>query len=728
MKPGVRDVMIVVCLAAMSYIPSLRGPFQFDDLPIIRDSPALYLMDLSWASIRNAISSPGSANRPVANMTFAINYYVGGMDTWGFHLVNLAIHLAAILVLYLFVYRLLTLPALWGSDSPSARRIAFIATLLWGLHPVQTQAVTYIVQRMTSLATLLYLLALWWYLSARQQEAGYRRRWLFTAAAFSGLLAVGTKEIAVTLPLSIAMIEVYFLCSFNPALLRKQWPAWGIVFLALTGVGAWVVWVVVDHGGVKTLLSLTQPVQPMTFAERLLTAPRVIVHYLSLLLFPAPSRLVLDYHFPFSTSLMAPITTLPSMAAVVGLVVFAVGSARRWPLVSFCILWFFLHLVLETLAPVLDLVFEHRLYLPSVGVMILAAVGIERLLCVEWGRWTVPGRIVARGVVATVVALLAMGTWQRNLVWADDIALWQDTVNKAPTNVRARYTLAYAYGEHGLMDDAVREYREALRLRPGFLNVQSGLGLIYGRQGQFEAATREFQDILRHAPDFYAVRANLGVVYYQLGRTADALNEIERVIKDHPDYTVAHYNLATLLHKENRLDEAIAEYREALRIWPAYAEARTDLALLYQQTGRAPDAVAELRTAVRLTPTYAPAHYNLGNLLMEQGAVDEAIGELRAAVQLDPRSADSRNNLGIAYAQRRMPDEAIQAFQEAIRIMPSHPDAHYNLGLVHQGKGEIEQALRQYEQALALRPGWEKVERQLSTIRRREASAAKSPS
>jgi tetratricopeptide (TPR) repeat protein len=722
-KPRARDAIILVCLASLSYIPSLRGPFQFDDLPVIQESPALYLGDLSWEAVRRAISSPSSPNRPVANLTFALNYYVGGMDSWGFHVVNLAIHLATIFVLYLFVQRLLTLPALWGPDSPSARQVAFITALLWGLHPVQTQAVTYIVQRMTSLATLLYLLALWCYLSARQRSSGYPRRLLFAATVVSGLLAVGTKEIAVTLPFSIVLLEAYFLGSFHPARLRAQWPVWGVVFLALIGVGAWVVWVVIDHGGVKTLFSLTTPVQPMTFPERLLTASRVIVHYMSLLLFPMPSRLVLDYHFPISTSLMAPMTTLPSMAAVLGLMVFAIGWARRWPLVSFCILWFFLQLALETLAPILDLVFEHRLYLPSVGVMILAALGIERLLGAEWGRWAVLGWIGVRVAVTALAVFLAVATWQRNLVWADEVALWSDTAKKVPTNGRAHYTLGYVYGERGRVDDAVREYREALRLRSDDHQALFGIGLIHGRQGQLETASREFQDVLRRAPDFYKARANLGVVYYQLGRTQEAVDELQRVIKDHPEYAAAHYNLATLFHKENRSAEAVAEYREALRVWPVYAEARTNLALLYQQTGRAPDAVAELRTAVRLTPTYAPAHYTLANLLMEQGAVDEAIGEFRAAVRLDPGSADGHNNLGIAYARRRMTDEAIQAFQEAIRIMPTHADAHYNLGLVYQGKGEIDPARRQYEQALALRPGWEQVERQLGTIRRQETPA-----
>ena len=422
-KARARDAIILVCLASLSYIPSLRGPFQFDDLPVIQESPALYLVDLSWGAVRNALSSPGSPNRPVANLTFALNYYVGGMEPWGFHVVNLAIHLATILVLYLFVQRLLTLPALWGPDSPSARRVAFITALLWGLHPVQAQAVTYIVQRMTSLATLLYLLALWCYLSASQQLGRNRRHWLFAGAALSGLLAAGTKEIAVTLPLSIGLLEVYFLCSFDPVRLRKHWPVWGVVCLALIGVGAWVVWVVMDHGGMTMLLSATQPVQPMTFAERLLTAPRVTLHYLGLLAFPLPSRLVVDYLFPLSTSLTAPMTTLPSMVAVLGLLVFAVGSARRRPLVSFCILWFFLHLALETLAPVLDLVFEHRLYLPSVGVMILAALGIERLLCAEWGRWAVPWRIGVRVAVTALAVFLAIGTWQRNLVWADEVTL-----------------------------------------------------------------------------------------------------------------------------------------------------------------------------------------------------------------------------------------------------------------------------------------------------------------
>lgn len=714
--PSIRDLMIIVCLVGISYATSLHGPFQFDDHPIIKDNPSMYLMDLSGTSILKALFNSASNNRPISNLTLALNYYFWGMSPVAYHAVNLVIHLLAVIVLYALVYQLLSLPSLQRSYGNAARRVAVLTALLWGLHPVHVQAVTYIVQRMTSQATLFYLLSILLYLYARQQQERYRKGLLFMGVILSGLMALGSKEIALTLPFAILLVEVYFLSSFRIHLLSRNWLVIGLLLLVVVGLGGWIYSIILNYGGFNAFFSITQYPQPMTYTERLLTAPRVIFHYISLLLFPSPSILVLDYDFPLSDSLISPITTLPSIMGFLGLLTLALRYARKWPLLSFCILWFFLNLLLETLAPFLDLVFEHRLYLPSVGVVILIALGMVRLLNIRWIRWPQEKGLAVRTAVIGFMALLFLWTLNRNLAWSDEVILWEDTVRKSPGNSRAHYGLGYAYGQKGLMDEALDAYQKALKIRPDYPDALFGMGHIYSQQGKLDLAVKKFQETLKLWPDHFKARANLGVVYYQLGMTDEAIEELQTVIRAYPNYARAHYNLANILDKEGDYDEAIPEYQEALRVLPTYSEARINLGMLYFRLGKHQEAIRELRTAIQIHPKLAVAYYNLGNILVMQGVLDEAIAELQAAVKLDPQFADAYNNLGIAYQQKGMLEESVRAFQEAIRIAPQHANAHYNLGLVYQKKGEKSMAMKMYQVALTLRPGWRQVEDQIKTL------------
>ncbi len=369
------------------------------------------------------MSQSPAINRPVANLSFALNYYFSGLDPFAFHLTNLLIHLAAAFSLYLFLNRLLRLPRVPETVREKSRAISLVASMFWGLHPIQTQAVTYIVQRMTSLCGLFYFLSLYFYLEARCE----RRPTPALLAGGFALLAVGTKEIAALLPLTMIAID-FFLISDpgkRPAALYSSLAGLtlGMVFLFLSGSTV-----------LSDLTTGRYPSRGFTVWERMLTEMRIVFFYLSLIFFPLPSRLSLTHDFPLSTSLTAPWTTAVSFLALLSVAVFILFSSRA--LLRFLLFWCFAHLAIESSVVNLELIFEHRLYLPSVAPLVAAAVILLNLPI---------SKSLRRGLPLALAGLLLSATYARNSAWQTDETLWEDTARKAPGDPRAHYNLAVAY-------------------------------------------------------------------------------------------------------------------------------------------------------------------------------------------------------------------------------------------------------------------------------------------
>lgn len=518
-------LVIVTCLA---YANSLDGEFIFDD-SIFYNSPYVRLDTLSLEKLADVVTKMKPENRPVANLTLALNYFVHGFVVRGYHLVNLAIHLAAGLVLYLFVKTTLSLPALRSRYGAAAGGLAFAAALLWMVHPLQTQAVSYVVQRMTSLAALLYIGSLLLYAWGRT-AAGFNRRFLCLAGALlTGLLALGSKEIAVTLPVFILLYEWFFFRD-----LRLDWLAGNKRYAAAAALA--VLLIALYYLGREPLDRITAgyDLRPFTMGERVLTEFRVLVFYVSLLLLPHPGRLSLEHDFPVSTSLLEPWTTLPAILAVAAAFALAVFTARRNRLAAFCILWFLgNHLVEGSVFP-LELVFEHRNYLPSMMLILLAVTAAHR---------AVASPALRIGALCLTAALFSFWTWQRNFVWQDRITFWSDCMRKAPKAARPHNNLAVALRKKGLLDEAIFHYRETIRLDPGFVEA------------------------------YY----NLGNTMMLAGRKNEALTWYRHAVRLNPGHPQLRLGLANALFDTYRLPEAKKEYLEVLRLDPGNVEARGNL-------------------------------------------------------------------------------------------------------------------------------------------------------
>jgi len=348
----------LVLFAMLVYAGTLNAPFVFDDLPNITKSPHIRMTEITPDSIISGTRGP-SPFRPVAYLSFAINYYFNRYDTRSYHLINIGVHTTLALLLFLIAGHTLQLASLDRGIIPEA------TALTWLIHPLHIQSVTYTVQRINSMATLFFMLGLYLYIRARlaqrNPDAGrIKTGLLFSGCAASGVLALFTKEIAATLPICIFLYEWFFFQDLD-----RPWK------------GKKTKWIILGSGVFIVLIALYLKADPIdrilssyitksfTPAERLLTEPLVVIYYLSLLFFPHPARLNIDYDFPLSTSLTDPAVTGLGLLAVTALILAALYRPKQHKLLSFAILWFLGNLVIESSIIGLAIIFEHRTYLPS---------------------------------------------------------------------------------------------------------------------------------------------------------------------------------------------------------------------------------------------------------------------------------------------------------------------------------------------------------------------------
>jgi hypothetical protein len=351
-------IFFLVAFVFIVYSSNLDGSFIFDDSRI-ENNPQLHITSLSLHNLAKAGFESSPSTRPVSYMTFALNYYFHGFQTRGYHLVNICIHALAAILLFLLIRTTLNLPPLRSKYSIYAW-LPFAAALVWAVHPLQTQSISYIIQRMNSLAALFYILSIYLYARARLARNTEKKWLLFIGAISAGILALGSKETAATLPFFIFLYEWFFFRDLKLSWLKRQViPALimlaGITFLVLLYLGR----------NPLEYITATYGSREFTLSQRLLTEFRIVVFYISLLLFPHPSRLNLDHHVILSTGIFSPVSTLISAVILLLLFIAALVSARKYRLLSFCLLWYLGNLVIESSFIGLELIFEHRNYLPS---------------------------------------------------------------------------------------------------------------------------------------------------------------------------------------------------------------------------------------------------------------------------------------------------------------------------------------------------------------------------
>jgi tetratricopeptide (TPR) repeat protein len=608
---------LIALLTVLAYSNTIHTPFVFDDIVNIIENTSLS-GDSFLEALLTQPKGTGIAGRPVIQVTLVLNHAISGEKTWSYHLFNLTVHVLAALTLFGIIRRALHSDRLKHEFSQVSTPIAFACSLLWALHPLQTESVTYIIQRCESLMGLFFLLT--FYCAMRGWQSSYQRHW-HLAALLSFLAGVGSKEVIVMAPILLFLCDMIFFHespreAFRASPLLYAGMAFGLVLLAL----------LVAAGG-----TASSGTGNLTFsvADYWITQPGVILKYLSLVFWPHP--LCIDHAWPLSTLE----TDWPSLA-VMGLMLSAtVTSLIRYPAVGYLFLWFFLLLAPTSLMPLPDLIFEHRMYLPLAAVVLLSVAGMYRLLCLAANSLLrVDGLgghpLFKMGLLLFVIVATSLGsvTYLRNLDYQTDISLWADAVRQYPTNSRARANLGAAHIK-------ALEYSKSLHHLQESLRLEMGQAIRYAEmQSNLSRRAENHQRYLLLRPVYAFGRYNLGVSYLALGMTAQSVDQFREALRFRPDYPSAHSSLGIALYLLGNRDEAFQHLSRAVQLKPDDSTIHTNLGAFYRLSDRPSDALRHLSRALQLNPDNPEAHFGMGLTLRQLGKHHESERHLLAAASL----------------------------------------------------------------------------------------------
>jgi tetratricopeptide (TPR) repeat protein len=639
---------LIILLVFLAYLPTLRGGFIWDDDSYVTHNPTLH--DLG--GLQRIWFKVGAVPQyyPLVHTTFWLEYHLWALNPIGYHLINVLLHAVAAILLWQ-VLRRLQAPGAW------------LAAVIFALHPVEVESVAWVTERKNVLSAVFYFAAALAYLrfvAWEKPDRQNRFRWHWYLGALVLFLA--------------ALLSKTVTCSLPAVLLLVCWWKKGRVqrgdvmpllpfFVVGVALGLLTAWMEKHHVGARGAD------WSLTFADRCLIAGRALWFYAGKLVWPAPLTFIYprweiepavwwQWLFPIAA------------AGVVAGLWLARRRIGKGPLVA--VLFF-----AGTLGPALgfvnvypmrySFVADHFQYLASVGLIILFAAGLNR---------------APRVIPATLVVLLGALTWQQTGIYRDLETLWRDTLAKNPGCWMAQNNLGTVFADKGRYDEAIKYYRKAIQLNPNFSEAQYGLGLAFAAQGRLDEAIENYRKAIQINPDYRDALNDLGNALASKGRFDEAIGNYRKAIRINPNYAEARYNLGNALAAQGQLDEAIENYYKAIRINPNYAEAQNNLGIALADKGRFGEAIEAFRKAIQSKPDFSEALNNLGGVLLNQGRFDEAIENYRKAIQSKPNFSEALNNLGATLAAQGRYDEAIENYRKAIQSKPDFSEALNNLAWV----------------------------------------------
>ena len=652
-------ITLIIFITAMFYSNSFAGAFVFDDHPFIETNP--YIRSL-WPPSQS-LFGVNNISRPLIGYSLAVNYWLSGLSTWSYHAMNLLIHIGAALALFGLVRRTLQSPQLASRYGQIAVPAALVIALVWAVHPLHTQAVTYVIQRCESLMGLCYLLTV--YLAVRSFTAGRRAWWIISAAlvCIAGMLS---KQVMVTAPIMALLFDYLFFSGSVSVALRRRWPLYGGLALGWAALLGTIIAAPVNDTagfGVRSIAPL----------QYLLSEFSVICHYVRLAFVPA--SLAFDYNWPKAASLQA---ALPyALPVCLCAALSAYGLYRRAQAAIFGA-WFFLILsVTSTLMPFDDLAFEYRMYLPLAAIIgggVFAGIELwRRVLVVQLARRqanTLSGGALAFLLAALLVIVFGSLTLARNQDYKSEIALWADTVVKRPENPRARNNFGYQLQQQGRLPEAIAQYSEAITLNPSYAQAFYNRGTAFKDLGGFAQAESDLNEALRLNPSSADAHNNLGSLLASRGDFASAEAHFSRALELKPGYADARLNLAAALAAQKRYFEARSAAESVLQLSPNLPEAYFILAVADESLGDNGAAEQHLWQAVRLDAGYAGARLRLCRLLCRLRRTGDAAAQYRELLRTSPAEASVWMELGALLESQGLIREAADTYREALRNIP----------------------------------------------------------
>lgn len=732
-KPVLIAILVLVFGGLIVYANSFAGQFQFDDIKQITANDRVKSVF--------PLSEHLKARRPLVNLSLAINYELATktqqvvesgvqetVDPWGYHLVNVAIHILAALVLFGVLRRTLLLPKFRDKWQRHATGFAGACALLWLVHPLQTQSVTYIIQRAEALMGLFYLTTLYCVIRGATATS---RSWIPYALAIGAcLLGMASKGVMITAPFLVVLYDRLFLSSSWRELLQKR----GWVYL---GLGATLA-VLFTSGVVRGVLYPpklppraaqtptvgfgVESVSPVQYA---MTQPSVILHYLRLSVIPLGQ--CIDWNWPVARIGVASILTGLGLLTILG--AFA-WFGRRHSWVLFLGAWLFVILApTSSFIPIRDLAFEHRMYLSLAAVIVLGLVLAHRFL----GQGKNNLAPAWWGVVAVLAVTFGGLSVARNSLYSDEQALWADVVAKAPHNGRGWEHYARTLHSRGEIHLAAKAYRDGIQQHPDNATLHSNFGVYHedlakmyqqaGNREQYMSALRSaeesYRQALLHDPNHHAAHANLGNSLAKQGRYDESIEVFQTALRQrrraHP-WTM----YAKVLIKAKRYDDAERELSVLLSRRPDYTVARVEYARVLRILNRPEEARDQYRIAVEQQPENPWANYGLANCERILKNYEEAIRWYQAAIKARPSYLSAYCDMGLCHLLLNQVQPAERALRHVLSVQPKHRNANFHMARIADLQGQRDQAIQHLRNCLEVDPSFGAAQQMLQALQQQQ--------
>ena len=670
--------LLMTILVCLTYGNTLQHSFHFDDIPSILEKPWIRGID----KIPDFIFS--YSQRPLVILSFNINYAISKFEEWSYHVFNISFHLLVVVL----VYRLSKLIAFRMIRNTPSRinnfsQMPLLAALIFALHPLNTQAVTYISSRSSIMATIFYLAAIILFFEGYYKKE-IKSFYLFIAFAFicfvSGLLC---KLIIITLPAILFAYHYYFISDQNIKVwITRQWK-----YILATGV--LLVLPILVYIKVSGSSLLRASVVDVTAWDYFRTQIGVLpFEYIRKMVFPF--NLTIEPNFP----LVSHWTSFISISGVLILGIllitwikfsFAKEYLRKYSPEAFGLFWLVITLSpTSSFMPLLDMAAEHRTYLPLIGFSIASASILVRLNYFFFQSITSNNPYIHNkkniSVLTTLCIFLILFSFflitrERNKVWKDEVSLWADAKIKAPYHIRPYNNLGEAYDKIGKYELAIVEFEAALRLNPDYFFALNNLGNIYGKKKKYAQAILYTKQALQKNPNYAPGHYNLAKALHMIGNPEQAMASYREAIKYNPYFEEAFFNISFLALELKLLTEAISNFKNFLKMQPTHPKAHFGMGTAYAMMGKKEEAKSYYENAISYDPEFISPYINLANLSMSLGEIETAKKLLLTVLLKNPDLAVVHKNLGLILLQEKDIKGASKHLREYIRLMPLAKDS-----------------------------------------------------
>ena len=653
MNPKIKDFLCFLILAFLGFIVysnSFKVPFLYDDralIPYSKWNIIPFYFYFSKNDFGNFLKSIFQTNRPILTLSFFLNYKLGDLNPFSYHIVNLTFHILTAFLIYLTLKNIIENPLL-----------PVLSASIFLVHPITVESVTYISSRSSILSAFFYIVP--FYLLSKKKLKNSNSIIYYILSIFSYLFSIGCKEIGITLPLMLLIYDYFFLSGENKKELMKRAKGCYIPMGILT-----LVMIFLRFNFALSLQSPDQAVRGLY--QHILTEIHIFAFYL--IKFFLPINLNVDPDFHLANSLLQ-FNFLLSAILLASLILIAWYFRKKSKILSFAIAWLLITVSPHFLIRLRDLMADRWLYLSLISLSFLSGtVFLKTLSFFKEGVFKKTSiKVIYTGLIL-FITFLSILTFNRNFVWKSEIALWSDAVKKSPDKERPHGNLGKAYTDKGMIDEALAEFEKAIEIDPS--------------SGQ--------------------AHYNLGNCYYGMGKVDDAITQYGLAIKAKRDYVLAYNNLGIAYFSKGLYEEGVKACKKAIEINPFLYQPYYNLGNYYQKMGKIDDAITQYKIALEINPGYSVAYNNLGTVYFAKGLYGDAINAYMKAIEISPNFAEAYNNLGNVYGKMNIPEEAIQAYRKALSIDFNLFESHYMLASSYMQIGAYENAFKEFGICLRFR-------------------------